>query len=183
MQATTVINSLAVLENVGKLLSYPGADYLAEVRACRNAASAIDPEAARYLDDFCARLGGLSVEDAQELYVQTFDLNPICALEVGWQLYGDNYDRGNFLVKMCQELDRYGVPETAELPDHLGNMLPLLARMEPAEARSMSASGVIPAVKKMLAAFEGKDNPYATLLNALGRILEVREAAPEANHA
>lgn len=172
MQASTVTPGFAILEMFGKLLSYPGDDYLPEVEACRKAALEIDPEAARCLGDFSARLRGLSVEGVQELYVQTFDLNPICALEVGWQLYGDNYDRGNFLVKMRQELERYGVPEKVELPDHLCHALPLLARMDAATARSFGAASVIPALKKMLAGFEGKESPYEHVLKALSRILE-----------
>jgi len=173
MQATTTVTSFAILEKFGRLLSYPNGSYFAEVEACRKAASEIDPEAARCLGDFSARLRGLSVEDAQELYVQTFDLNPICALEVGWQLYGDNYDRGNFLVKMRQELERYGVPEKVELPDHLCHALPLIARMEPATVPSFVSASLVPALKKMLAAFEGKESPYEHVLKALSRILEL----------
>ena len=172
MPATKATTSFAILEKFGKLLSYPGDDYLADVEACRNAAPEIDPKAARCLNDFSTHLCGLSVEGAQELYVQTFDLNPICALEIGWQLYGDNYDRGNFLVQIRQELERYGVPEKVELPDHLCHALPLLARMDLEAARSFSASIVIPALRKMLAAFEGKKSPYENLLKALSRILE-----------
>jgi nitrate reductase molybdenum cofactor assembly chaperone NarJ/NarW len=184
MQATTVTASFAILDKLGKLLSYPGEDFLAAVEVCWNAASEIDPEAARCLNDFRSRLRGLSVEEAQELYVQTFDLNPICALEVGWQLYGDNYDRGNFLVKMRQELKRYGVPENVELPDHLCHLLPLIARMDSERARCFGTASVIPALKKMLAAFEGKNSPYENVLKALTRILESAssDAAQEANH-
>ncbi len=184
MQASTAITSVAILEKFGKLLSYPGDDYLQEVEACRNAASEIDPEAARCLGDFSAQVCRLTVEEAQELYVQTFDLNPICALEVGWQLYGDNYDRGNFLVTMRQELERYAVPENVELPDHLCHVLPLLARMDPGPARSLGAASVVPALKKMLAAFEGKESPYEGVLKALSRILELAssDTRQEANH-
>lgn len=184
MQASTAIPSFAILEKFGKLLSYPGDDYLLQVEACRNAAAEIDPEAARYLSDFNARVCSLTVEEAQELYVQTFDLNPICALEVGWQLYGDNYDRGNFLVNMRQELQRYGVPEIVELPDHLCHILPLLARMDFSTARSFGAASANPALKKMLAAFEGKNSPYEKVLKALSRILESvpSDTAQGANH-
>jgi nitrate reductase molybdenum cofactor assembly chaperone NarJ/NarW len=184
MQVSPITTSFAILEKFGKLLSYPGGGYLSEIDACRNAAPEIDPEAARCLSDFKARVCGLTLEEAQELYVQTFDLNPVCALEVGWQLYGDNYDRGNFLVKMRQELERYGVPENIELPDHLCHVLPLLARMDPETARSFGRASVVPALNKMLAAFEGKSSPYENVLKALGRILELTssDTVQKANH-
>lgn len=184
MQTLTATTNFAILEKFGELLRYPGDDFLSKIEACRSAAPEIDPEAARCLNNFSTHLCGLSVEEAQELYVQTFDLNPICALEVGWQLYGDNYDRGDFLVKMRQELERYGIQENVELPDHLCHVLPLLARMDLEAARSFGAASVLPASKKMLAAFEGKKSPYANVLKALSRILELASSgpSPEANH-
>ena len=184
MQPASATTSFALLEEFGEILSYPGENYLREVDACRNAVAEIDAEAAQYLTDFSARTDGLAVEELQELYVQTFDLNPVCALEVGWQLYGDNYDRGNFLVKMRQELGRYGVPENIELPDHLCHVLPLLACMEAEAAGNFGKASVIPALNKMLAAFEGKNCPYENVLKALSRILELVsiDTAQEANH-
>ncbi len=184
MQAKATASSFAILEAFGQILSYPGEGYLTEVKACRNAANEIDPEAAHCLGDFNAQVCDLTSEQLQELYVQTFDLNPVCALEVGWQLYGDNYDRGNFLVRMRQELERYGVPENVELPDHLCHVLPLLARMDAEAAGNFGKASVIPALNKMLAAFEGKNCPYENVLKALSRILELIsiDMAKEANH-
>ena len=184
MQIAISATSFAILEKFGELLSYPGENYLQQVVACREAAAEIDPEAARCLTDFYGTLRGLTLEEVQELYVQTFDLNPVCALEVGWQLYGDNYDRGNFLVKMRQELERHSVPENRELPDHLSHVLPLLAHMDPGEAREFAAASVVPALKKMLAAFEGKNSPFENVLRALSRVLQsaLSNSAGEANH-
>jgi nitrate reductase molybdenum cofactor assembly chaperone len=184
MQPATATTGFAVLEKFGEILCYPGDDYMREVDACRNAAAEIDAEAAQYLNVFSAQVSGLAVEGVQELFVQTFDLNPVCALEVGWQLYGDNYDRGNFLVKMRQELEFYGVRENTELPDHLCHVLPLLARMDPEAARAFGRTSVVPALKKMLAAFDSRTSPYESVLKALGRILELTtsDSAQEGNH-
>ncbi len=184
MQAAITATSFAILENFGQLLSYPGEDYLHQIAECQNAAAGIDDDAARCLSYFHDAVRGLTVEGAQELYVQTFDLNPVCALEVGWQLYGDNYDRGNFLVKMRQELERHNVPETRELPDHLSNVLPLLAHMDPGEAVQFASASVLPALKKMLAAFEGKQSPYEKVVRALSRVLKspLSSSTAEANH-
>src|SRR6266568_3182701 len=55
----------------------------------------------------------------QELYVQTFEFNPACTLELGWHLFGENYERGEFLVRMREQLRRHGIAESNELPDHL----------------------------------------------------------------
>ncbi len=42
----------------------------------------------------------------EELYTRTFDLNPVCALEIGWHLFGEDYERGAFLVRMRDQLRR-----------------------------------------------------------------------------
>jgi nitrate reductase molybdenum cofactor assembly chaperone NarJ/NarW len=184
MQTAITTTSFAILEKFGRFLSYPGEDYLREVAECRDAVAEIDPEAGWDWGEFSARVCGLTSEEVQELYVQTFDLNPLCALEVGWQLYGDNYDRGNFLVRMRQELQQFGVRENVELPDHLCHVLPLLARMDTDAARNFSAASVLPALNKMLAAFEGKASPYENVLKALHRILDAAtsDTPPEPDH-
>ena len=38
-------------------------------------------------------------EQIQELYTRTFDINPVCTLEIGWHIFGEDYARGALLVK------------------------------------------------------------------------------------
>jgi nitrate reductase delta subunit len=116
---------------------------------------------------FAAAVAGESLESLQELYTRTFDLNPECSLEIGWHLFGEEYERGAFLVKMRQELRRYGIPESTELPDHLTHALRLAARMAAEDARVFSSRFILPALEKMLAAMEGKGNPYRNVLEAV----------------
>ena len=101
----------------------------------------------------------------QELYVQTFEFNPACTLETGWHLFGENYERGEFLVRMRAELRRHGIAETGELPDHLCHLLPLVGRMEAAEAAQLAREYIQPALAKIRSAL--KDNPYEPVLALL----------------
>jgi nitrate reductase molybdenum cofactor assembly chaperone len=149
---------------LARLLCYPGDGYRKDVEAC----AGMDP----LLTEFAAKIQTLSVSDLQELYTQTFDINPVATLEVGWHLYGENYERGRFLVRMRQELRARGLPESTELPDHLTHVLAVLGRMEPAEAAEFCAASVLPAVGKMAAGLEGKDNPFEHVLRAIRRTLE-----------
>jgi nitrate reductase assembly molybdenum cofactor insertion protein NarJ len=106
----------------------------------------------------------------QELYVQTFEFNPACTLEIGWHLFGENYERGEFLVRMREQLRRYGIPESSELPDHLTHLLVLIGRMEQAEAAELAGQFLLPALAKIR---EGlKDNSYGLLIAALQAKLE-----------
>ncbi len=163
-------------ELLARVLTYPGRDYLEWVDRCENHLRQDHPDAAGLVRQFASQTRDLAIERLQELYTQTFDLNPVCSLEIGWQLYGEEYARGSFLVTMRQQLRRHGIPESTELPDHLTHVLPLLERMDEEEAGKFSSSFVIPALKKMLPSFEGKDSPYENILQALNGLLQAQMA-------
>jgi nitrate reductase assembly molybdenum cofactor insertion protein NarJ len=105
----------------------------------------------------------------QEIYIQTFEFNPACALEMGWHLFGENYERGEFLVRMRAELRRHGIAETSDLPDHLTHLLRLAGRMEREEAARLAGESLLPALAKIDLA---GDNPYRPLLDEIRRKLE-----------
>jgi len=106
----------------------------------------------------------------QELYVQSFEFNPACTLEIGWHLFGENYERGEFLVRMREELRRHGILETTELPDHLTHMLLLIDRMEHEEAAELAGLSLLPALAKIQDAIKG--NSYESLIAAVRTKLE-----------
>lgn len=158
------------------VLSYPGEDYRDLVERCiTNTNRPIVPKEARdLLFIFAEQVRQLSTEQVQELFTQTFDLNPLCSLELGWHLFGENYDRGIMLVRMRQELRRHGIPETTELPDHLTCALRLLARMDDAAAEDFAGAIVLPALAKMLAAVKDKRALYENVLAAVRHIVHSR---------
>jgi nitrate reductase delta subunit len=162
------------------LLSYPGGtDYRGPGRAVSELPPAAgDPSGCEtavrgHLAAFASSTDGLTPADMEELYTRTFDINPISSLEIGWHLYGEAYERGVFLVTMRDLLRSHGVPESAELPDHLVHVLPLLARMDDAEAESFSRTYLVPALEKMLDGFSRQTSPYEHVLRAL--LLAVEE--------
>lgn len=163
-----------IFEMLADLLRYPGEDYLPHLADCARALAGDHPDAALLLSELEGRLEGVTVEQVQELFIQTFDLSPVCSLELGWHLFGENYDRGTMLVKMRQELRRYGLPESEELPDHLTHALALLSRMEPERGEEFAAACVLPALDKMLEALAGKENPMENIVQAVTRVLRNR---------
>jgi nitrate reductase molybdenum cofactor assembly chaperone len=154
-----------------ELFTYPREEYARAVERCRAAADDFPPQARQDLARFADRVRGKTREQLEELFVGTFDLNPVCVLEIGWHLYGDNYDRGAFLVKLRECLRRHRIAESTELPDHLTHVLALLAHMDAEEAGAFAAESVIPALDKMLAGIAGKESPYEFLLSALRKTL------------
>jgi nitrate reductase delta subunit len=161
----------SVWDLAGAIFRYPDERYLEALDGCRRGVRAVVPEAGTQLDQFRGALAGLSPEARQELFVATFDFNPACTLEVGWHLFGENYERGAFLVKMRQVLTRVGVSDGGELPDHLGTVLRALGRMPADEAAEFAEACLLPALAKMQTHLAGKSNPFESLLEAIAGLV------------
>ncbi|HOA75123.1 MAG TPA: nitrate reductase molybdenum cofactor assembly chaperone [Phycisphaerae bacterium] len=158
----------AIFDRLAGLLAYPREAQTGTLRDLAADLARDWPEAAEALSGLADALADLTTEQLQELFVRTFDLNPVCCLEVGWQLFGDHYDRGRFLADMRSALRQCGVAESTELPDHLSHILQLLGRMPEPQAATFAADFVMPAVEKMYASLqEACDNPYRELLRAI----------------
>ena len=124
------------------------------------------PAAHEKLKLFAKGISALDTEAQEELYTRTFDINPQCCLEVGWQIYGESYDRGNFLVKLNAALREQGIEPTTELADHLPQMLRLFARVDPGRMRDLAIGFLEPGMSKMISGFGESPSPYLHLIRA-----------------
>jgi nitrate reductase molybdenum cofactor assembly chaperone len=156
----------SIYEQFAKLFEYPGEDYHANTEQCLAALRRERSEAAASLEEFCAPIRSLNTDELRELFTRTFDLNPMCTLEIGWQLYGEDYQRGEFLVKMREQLREYDLRESGELPDHLTHALVLLAHLEPEEAAEFAGEYLLPALDKMRTSWRENRNAFAALLES-----------------
>jgi nitrate reductase assembly molybdenum cofactor insertion protein NarJ len=130
--------------------------------------------AAAELETIEKALEGKATWQIEELYTQAFDLNPVCALEIGWHLYGEQYERGRFLVRTRDLLSELEIEEIVELPDHLSTMLTALGRLEGADAKAFAANFLVPALRRMGKACDDSTNPILQLI-VVARELAERE--------
>jgi len=163
-------------ESLAAILEYPEAGYGELAEAClltfEEDLEGVHRDAVcGSLREFLAGISGKNREQLEETYTRTFDLNPVCSLDLGWHLYAENYDRGTFLVNMRDSLRKYGIQETQELPDHLPTVLKLIARMPEEEAATLVRESVLPALKKMINGFSDRENPYASLVRTVEHVL------------
>lgn len=116
---------------------------------------------------FVRSIERLSLGEWEELHTRTLDLNPPAAPYVGYQMWGDSYQRGEFLATMNRALALAGVDLDGELPDHLTPTLRLLAAAPEPPRALIEVLG--PAVDRMSAALRQAepDNPYINLLQAV----------------
>lgn len=121
--------------------------------------------AARALSAICS----LDLTAREELYTRTFDLNPPAAPYVGFQIWGESYQRGAFLAMMNRALAEAGVETEGELPDHLIPVLRYLSRV--VDPLPELREALLPALERMQAALHKADpeNPYLALLQAAER--------------
>lgn len=158
------------------LLEYPGPRNVDRMEDLVGEVAAACPPAEVDLRTFLDAVQGLPRGGWEELYTRTFDINPACTLEVGWQVYGEQYARGALLARLRGLLRKYGVAETTELPDHLTQVIRLTGRMAPADAAALVRGGAAAAVAKMRESLDGKGNPYGALMSATARFLQERAA-------
>lgn len=167
----------AALDAIAAVLEYPGADLAQRAFECAahldHLAETVPAsvEGARLLRAFAEHPAiGMGASHMEELYLQTFEMNPVRTLDLGWQLFGEDYNRGLFLVKVRQELRRAGIPETTELPDHATQVLKLVGRMEAEQAQDFGTSCVLPALAKTYTGIGG-DCPYRLPVEAALHVL------------
>lgn len=150
------------LTALAPLFDYPDQAYAARVSACASAG-------APAMQAFAERIAGLGVTRLQESFIETFDMNPAATLEIGWHIFGEQYERGDFLVMLRQRLRDANIAETTELPDHLLHVLPLVAAMDHEERAAFVDRYLAPALEKIATAVP-QASPFADLVRAVRQI-------------
>ncbi|VAX41218.1 hypothetical protein MNBD_PLANCTO02-425 [hydrothermal vent metagenome] len=174
-----MIHREKTLHAFARLLSYPTEEYIQSAELLYVIFSSEMPEAATKMATFGDAMSPLCLNEQEELFASTFDINPPCALEVGWHLFGEEHLRGQFLVRMREEIRRYNLPESAELPDHMLHVLAVIAAMPNDEAIRLVHSCIFSALKKMEEALKETETSYGLVISALSLFLVHEFGEPE----
>lgn len=119
------------------------------------------------LTKFVRKANNLPLSEWEELYTHTLDLSPMVVPYIAFQVWGESYQRGEFMAKMNRALFEQGVGTEGELPDHLVPVLRYLAVTD--SPLPELVEHLAPAVKRMAAVLHKKDpqNPYNHLFAAV----------------
>lgn len=153
-----------LLDSVAGLFEYPSWDFSERTGACRAMADQRSPGRGEAIAALEERTRGMDRGEVEEMFTRTFEINPVCSLEIGWHIYGEDYARGALLVRLREELRAHDIPEIIELPDHLTHVLQLMGRLEDSLADDLAGRYVLPALRKMIGAVKDSDCPYTGLL-------------------
>lgn len=122
------------------------------------------------LIEFKERVKKLRLSELEEIYTRTFDLQAICYPYAGYQLFGEDYRRGEFMTKLKVIYRANGfVPPEDELPDHIGVIFEYLSLNND---DVLLEECVIPVLEKFINSFkENTDNPYYFLLKGIYELI------------
>ena len=164
--------SVRLAAEFADIVEYPNESWATRLSDLRVAVSGESSLAAR-VAGFSEKTRETSLIGMQELYAQSFDLNPTCALEIGYHLFGEDYKRGEFLANLREAEEPFELGQEQQLPDYLPVLLRLLVQLEDDELRgSLVGHCMIPSLKKIVKAFK-EENPFADLISAVQAALEL----------
>ncbi len=159
---------------LSEIFRYPTPERKRFIGEWRKIVELLVPEMASKLEPFVEHIQDKTVPAQQEYFIATFDVQALCFLDIGYVLYGEDYNRGVFLVHMKQEQEKADNDCGHELPDHLPNILTLLPKLKDETlAEELVYSLMIPALEKMIQSFNSNDNVYKGMLALLLAIMEV----------
>jgi nitrate reductase delta subunit len=168
----------SIYENLADLLDYPAADWQSRCDECNDLLNAQSRSSGSPFALFASETKRLSLSDLQELYTRTFDLSPVCALDIGYHLFGENYKRGVFLANLRETEAPFDLGQEHQLPDYLPVLLRLLTKLDDEELRSaLIVDCMIPALEKMLKTLSEGENPYRHLIAAVNTVLNSEAGA------
>lgn len=118
-----------------------------------------------------------SVEELQDVFTSTFDLTPSTPPYLAYHMHGESYRRGAVMSNLRALYHTYEVDEAGELPDHLGNILKLMAKAGADEALDeLIRVELLPGLDRLreMAAKDERSNPYRALLDVAREAMEER---------
>lgn len=137
------------------VFDYPDASYPSRVEETLPLLRERYPQAAEEISAFYADLPKDNVDQMQELFTRSFDVQAITTLDIGYVLFGDDYKRGELLANLTREHRQAHNDCGHELADHLPNVLRLLPKLTDDElAAELIRQIVAPALKKMIGEFD-----------------------------
>jgi nitrate reductase delta subunit len=160
------------------ILEYPGPNLHDLVNESVTLLTSVNGGAAERMEVFGTFIGETAPVRIEEIYTRTFDLQPVCYPYAGYQLFGESYKRGAFMVKLKERYRARGFSVENELPDHIPVILRFLSTLPDAgQEAALVTECLIPALTKMARAFADGGTPYGDVIGALQLFLQPEEDA------
>jgi nitrate reductase delta subunit len=178
-----------VLGLFASMLEYPHQHVTQDIRECQELLATELPQAAELLRRFGEFAEVTSHGGMEEAYTGLFDLDSDLHPYIGYQLFGETYERSALLVGLKQLYRSGGYePNPIELPDRISEMLRFFSvGTDEAVIREIMQEALIPSLKTMTTDIEQDEtqptpvtHPYWQVIEALWLVLQpyAAESAP-----
>ena len=155
------MSTLSHYQQLATVFDYPEADLPAQMRRLCESLQSRYPAAASRLEFFAKALPGsgeqlseMELDEVQEIFTRSFDVQAITTLSVGYIVFGDDYKRAELLVNLNREHRDAGLDCGSELSDHLPNVLRLIAKWQDPELVAEFVGEILhPAIDNMIYEF------------------------------
>ncbi|VAW12268.1 hypothetical protein MNBD_BACTEROID03-2573 [hydrothermal vent metagenome] len=132
-------------------------DYVNKAKNIQKYLDDVLPDVGKKLQTFTDVITNVTKYELEGLYLRTFELQSITTLDIGYVIFGDDYKRGELLVNLRKEHQKYGVDCGDELADNLSNILKLINKIEDQKLLDDLINKIIaPALFKMIEGFGDK---------------------------
>jgi nitrate reductase assembly molybdenum cofactor insertion protein NarJ len=167
------MKDLSHYASLAEMFRYPSEDLKKYASEWKRIVNLYEPALIVKLNPFLSFINDQPEKNLQEYYTGTFDVQPVCYLDIGYILFGEDFKRGIFLLNIKDEQEKVKNNCGTELPDHLTNILTLLPKIKDTEfAEELIYSMLIPALHEMISLFREVYNVYKGLLEILVSIME-----------
>jgi len=140
---------------LSELFKYPEKDYISKLDLVQKYLDEFYPIAGNELKVFSEYIHTRTLDERQELFTKTFDVQPICYLDLGYVMFGEDYKRGAFLLSMQAEQLKIDNDCGTDLPDNICNVLTLMSKSTDEKfLEDLVWRIFIPCVHKMIAEFK-----------------------------
>lgn len=140
---------------LAELFRYPNQDIKTTVIKIQEFLDKNYPNAGIEFNRFFEFIALSTYSQIEEIFQKTFHIQAICFLDLGYVIFAEDYKRGEFLVNMKAEQDKYKNDCEHELADNLPYVLRLLPmHKDESFINELVVMIMIPALEKMLSEFD-----------------------------
>ncbi|XJZ28240.1 nitrate reductase molybdenum cofactor assembly chaperone [Bacillota bacterium Lsc_1132] len=151
---------------ISYLLQYPEKRWLKWKELVDGIKQFEDSPLTEYLLSFLNEIGEISLDDLSEQYVQLFDFNPKCSLNLTYLKAGEQRKRGQILVELKELYKENGFLMTdEELPDYLPLVLEFVS-VAPLDISVNLLGSLRESIEKLKAELAHLNSPYRHLAEA-----------------
>lgn len=134
----------------GKMLEYPDPDLSKYVSEAIDSTGG-NAEASEALVAFGDFVASCEPGRIEEVYSETFDLNPARYPYAGYHLCGESYKRSVFMVSLSELYEEQGFDCGVELPDHIAVLLRFIATTDDESiAEDLLEEAVLPTAERLV---------------------------------